>query len=356
MAYRHSVEKGNGFLKDMAYLQIIGIILVVVGHSFHDYPDGCGGKSLLIYGMMYSFRMPLFMFVSGFLMIYTTLQRGNPPSWRKFTLGKVKRLMVPFVVLSLVTFVPRSLLSFYADDPVELSLSSLADSLLYQDSLVIPYFWFLQSSFTLLVGLYLVFILFGSDGKNDKVLYVSLILFFLVLGVLGPGLSGLFSLDNTVKFGLYFVIGASYCRFRKYVDSIIPWTRLCFLLGSMLVWALLYFLLDDTLLMPLCSLSGIIMCVSLSKVMVSRGIRFLDHLVGANYIIFLLSWYFNVLTQQILHGFVELPWFVYTAMSLVSGIYVPWLFYRFMRTHPDNCITNLSKLLLGQSFKVHSHN
>lgn len=69
------------FLKFIAYLQVIGIILVVLGHSFHEYPDGNMGRSLLMYRMMYSFRMPLFMFVSGFLMVYTTKLRtpiNNP--------------------------------------------------------------------------------------------------------------------------------------------------------------------------------------------------------------------------------------------------------------------------------------
>ena len=60
------------YLKFIAYLQIIGIFLVVVGHSFHEYPDGDYGRSMLLYRMMHSFRMPLFMFVSGFLMVYTT--------------------------------------------------------------------------------------------------------------------------------------------------------------------------------------------------------------------------------------------------------------------------------------------
>lgn len=60
------------FLKFIAYLQVLGIILVVLGHSFHEYPDGAGGKTLLLYRMLHSFRMPLFMFVSGFLMVYTT--------------------------------------------------------------------------------------------------------------------------------------------------------------------------------------------------------------------------------------------------------------------------------------------
>ena len=86
------------YLKFIAYLQIIGIFLVVVGHSFHEYPDGDYGRSMLLYRMMHSFRMPLFMFVSGFLMVYTT--RSAVAGQRRGYTGtfvslKLRRLLLP---------------------------------------------------------------------------------------------------------------------------------------------------------------------------------------------------------------------------------------------------------------------
>lgn len=344
----------EGFLKYIAYLQIIGIVLVVLGHSFHEYPDGDEGRTMLLYRMLHSFRMPVFMFVSGFLMIYTTFDRDTRPSWKTFALGKVKRLMVPFVVLTLVTFVPRSMLSMYADDQIDLTVGALARSLLYRDSLVIPYFWFLHSSLTLLLGLYFLLVAAKRLKVPDVAVYVSLVVVFVALNVIPFGNLPFFSLGHTFRFGLYFVMGASYCRFRDSLDRYVPWTSLLFLFGASVLWAVLFFMCEGTDFMPLCSIVGIGMCVSLSKIMVDRGISLLDHLVGANYIIFLLSWYFNVFTQQILHKFVDFPWYVHTVMSLICGIYVPWLFYRYMCSHPDNIVTKASKVLLGQSFKARS--
>lgn len=345
-------EKGEGgFLKYIAYLQVIGIVLVVLGHSFHEYPDGNGGMSSLLYRILHSFRMPVFMFVSGFLMVYTTFNRTETPSWRVFAIGKVKRLMVPFVVLSIVTFVPRSALSLYADEPMPMTINSLIESLLFRDSLVIPYFWFLQSSFTLLLGSYFILYYFGKNGKYDNFLYASLILVFFVFSIVKPQTSGIFSLGHTLRYGLYFVLGACYCKYGRKIDSYIPWNDYCFFSGVVTVWVMLFYLLEETPFMPICSIFGIAMCVSLSKILVHKNVTFLDHLIGANYIIFLLSWYFNVLCQQVLHRFIEMPWPVYTMMSLMSGIYVPWLFYRYMRNHPDSYVTKLSKLLLGQSYK-----
>ena len=114
----------NKYLDFIAYLQIMGIILVVFGHSLHEYP-GKNYGDLIIYKALYSFRMPLFLFVSGFLMVYTTkvcnLPRVHPG---RFIMAKVKRLLLPMVVLTAITFVPRSLMSFAADDSIPLNLHS----------------------------------------------------------------------------------------------------------------------------------------------------------------------------------------------------------------------------------------
>ncbi|MDE6027944.1 MAG: hypothetical protein K2G23_07730 [Muribaculaceae bacterium] len=93
------------------------------------------------------------------------------------------------------------------------------------------------------------------------------------------------------------------------------------------------------------------MMISLAKILEARHITFLDHLKGANYIIFLLSWYFNVAAQQVLHHYTDLPWWVYSLLSLTFGIYVPWLFYKWMCFHPDNRFSRAMALLLGQSIK-----
>ena len=62
-------------IKFIAYLQVIGIILVVFGHSLHESPTPY--TELLVYEMLYSFHMPLFIFVSGFLMYMTSFACGR---------------------------------------------------------------------------------------------------------------------------------------------------------------------------------------------------------------------------------------------------------------------------------------
>ena len=49
----------------VSFLQAFGIILVVIGHSYYGNTEG-----LWTYAWIYSFHMPLFMFISGYLLQY----------------------------------------------------------------------------------------------------------------------------------------------------------------------------------------------------------------------------------------------------------------------------------------------
>lgn len=341
----------KSFIKYVAYLQIIGIVLVVFGHSFHEYPNGKHGFDLLIYRMMLSFRMPLFMFVSGLLMMYTTILRDSRPSWSKFAKGKFKRLMIPFIVLTLVTFIPRTMMSGFADDDISLSFNSLLRAIFNYDDLIIPFFWFLQSSFTLLLVVYLILTIANKLKIKDYQIFIVLILIFGSLYIFSEYAPTYFSLYKTCEMGIFFILGTVYCRWSKSIDKFIPWESPIFFVVSAMIWACFFFLFEHTKLMFFCSVAGIAMCISFAKILVKKGWKLLDHLVGANYIIFLLSWYFNIAAQQVLHHLVELPWWVYTVLSLVAGIYVPWLFYRYLLRHPDSRWATFSRLFLGQNIK-----
>lgn len=305
------------------------------------------GHTTLLYRMMYSFRMPLFMFISGFLMIYTTfLRHESPPSPRRFIRSKIERLLIPYLVLTLITFVPRALMSSMADDTIELSPNSLLIGTIYGDQLVIPFFWFIQASFLLLTFSYVIFYYGNKLRLPSSLIYGSLIVLTII--ILNLRLTSLFSINQVARLGLYFILGACYCRWNRSIDNVIHWTRWREATIFTISWVVLFFATQGSRWTPLCSIAGIAMCISITKLMEHYDIRALDHLIGANYIIFLLSWYFNVLTQQVLAHYVEFPWWIHTVLSLVSGIYIPWLALRYLQSHPSSRWIRVIAWLLGQ--------
>ena len=347
-------QQNRPFIRYIAYLQIIGIIFVVLGHSFHEYPDGQMGTSTLLYRMMYNFRMPLFMFVSGFLMVFTSFMSTGrkTPGIGRFVLGKILRLGIPFLTLSLVTFIPRSALSGLADDNVSLDFVSLWHGLVFTDNLIVPLFWFLQASFILLVFTFTYLTLSGRSRIPDWLTYTLLIILFLILPEIELSRPDFFSIGQAFRLGIYFALGAAYARFGKRIDNMINWHSPATMLGFALLWAILFFVSESyPFTYRIASLAGIAACISLAHWLDHRRIGILDHLTGANYIIFLLSWYLNVAAQQVLRHFVELPWICYTLLSITAGIYVPWAFYVWMRRHPDSRFVRGCAFFLGQNLR-----
>lgn len=91
----------------------IAIVLVVIGHYIPDnYPHWYGEMREIIYG----FHMPLFMFASGFIYIATVKEQ----SYHSFIWRKVKRLLVPYLVVSVLVISIKLLTQgfLYVENPV----------------------------------------------------------------------------------------------------------------------------------------------------------------------------------------------------------------------------------------------
>ena len=337
-------------------MQIIGIILVVLGHSLHEYPDGQFGSTTLLYRLCYSFHMPLFLFVGGFLMVYTTEVLGRRPSASTFIVSKIRRLLLPMIVLTVITFVPRHGMSFAADNELMLNAHDFAMAFLDKQYMPIPFFWFIQVSFILLIVCFLLLWVFRKMHLPS--LAGILIIFGLLTyyGISSQPHTSIFSITDLKRIGLFFALGGVYALIFEKVDKYVPWTNLWFLILITAAWVVSYFHFEEFPEVHLCTLFGIMMTISVAKIIEKNGWRFLDHLKGANFMIFLLSWYCNVLFQQVLAYFVVLPWWVYTVLSLVAGIYVPWLGYKYLEKHQESRWVRVTSWLLGQSFRPADRN
>jgi fucose 4-O-acetylase-like acetyltransferase len=320
----------------------------------HQYNDN-HGTDLLIYQMMYSFRMPLFLFVSGFLVIYTTVKLDKYPTFGKFVLKKFKRLLIPLFFLMSLVFIPRALMSGIADDIVDNSWSAYFTMFLHTKLFVIPYYWFLYTSFTLLAITYASVQICRRFKIYLPIALMILIISFIVLYFMQILWHDDFlSIGNTIERGAYFIAGAIYCYYYEIIENkfgqII--SSFYFFFVSVVCWTILFPIFEGTNLIMLCSFAGILMSISFAKLLVAKHITILDHLRGSSYIIFLLSWFFNVSTQQVLAHFTNFPWWIYSILSLTTGIYGPWLIYRLLKRYKTSRISQTISFLLGQNTSV----
>jgi fucose 4-O-acetylase-like acetyltransferase len=129
----------------ISFLQAFAIVLVVAGHL--------GDTESAVYGVInswiYAFHMPLFMFISGFLMKYTAADADIEP--RTFIGKKAVRLLAPYFVISTLVFPIKALLSRWAARPIEMSWADYFHQLIYPADNVVFYFWYLPTLFFIFV-------------------------------------------------------------------------------------------------------------------------------------------------------------------------------------------------------------
>ena len=323
--------------KYISYLKVIGIILVVFGHSFHEW-NGVFEDTVL-YRIFMVMRMPLFTFTSGYTLAYCFMSRPTHRSYREFVINKAWRLLLPFFALNAVTFFPRVMLSDIADDSIELTLSSFINCFLYYRSAPVLFTWFLQMSFICMLITYPIML--ATKQLHKRILWLSVLLTASIFTYSSGCLNEIiiFSISQVGTLLVFFALGAICGTFYKDFISKIPWTHPAILIGCIIGWMGCFFLNEthpDTILYLFSSIFGIMMTISIALMLEKHKITILDHLSGSTYMIFLLSWYVNVASQQVLHHFLPMPWWVHTTLSWVGGIYVPVLVHRFLNHHKEH--------------------
>ncbi len=333
----HSQEDGKNMRNPyISFLQAFGIVLVVVGHAFPS-----DGHELLLYRWIYSFHMPLWVFLSGYLLRYTAPEAAREEACPlagiplgPFVAKKARRLLIPYLLLSTLVFVPKALLSRWAVKPVELSWSAYIEMLLVPSKNVIVYYWFLPTLFILLTGTVLFAkslarMPFAASGRVPLGVWVVVALVFSVFNPVG-GVAWL-NLSGVAKFGFFFVLGIFYCSRQTQIDRALildhPWTVPGW--GATSVAGILtgYASLD-----PLCerlaAVCGILFALALGKAYLRSGRRLLAALDGSTYAIFLFSWFPQSALRVVLYDYGGVTPWIGVPLSTAAGIALPWLLRR----------------------------
>lgn len=186
-------------MKQRAYeidvLKGVGILLVILGHCIPDFPVDLRSDPLSggLERFIYAFHMPLFFFCSGFVLGFA------PPSqsFSIFLRNRFLRLMLPWVVFSLLSLGLRTLFSSFTRSTSNF-YEDLVNVFLYG-----KYFWFVYV-------LFFVMILMGLLKKSK----VELIL-LVILGVyLYSQNIAIFRLNQIGYFTLYTVVGFFISQYR----------------------------------------------------------------------------------------------------------------------------------------------
>lgn len=314
----------------ISFLQTIGIVLVVVGHAFF------GSGETFLCRWIYTFHMPLFFFISGYLLEYTTRRKGTHIanlSFADFVRNKSRRLLVPYLVWSTLVFLPKSVLAKYSVRPIDATFGGYIDMMVHPYKNVIGSFWFLPTLF--LVFLAVVVMFKAADRwlcKYYGKLNVALIVSFVVSVFTFYDFEQFLNIEGVVYYIFYFLLGIWCCRNKPLGTMSKPMP--VFLLSLAFSFVVVYYI-------PLCNIhiigavNGIVMCSAASCVYVNAKARFLNHLYGATFTIYIYHWFVQVVCFQFMLNLLHIPMWVASTIAVVGGIYFPLFIYRFLKTRKN---------------------
>jgi len=299
-------------------LQSLAIFLVVLGHS---YPfEMIGDNPLpvsLLHQFIYSFHMPLFMVISGFLFVFTDIERKTP--YVKFVLKKAKRLLLPYLVLGTIAFVIKGIFS-----TVTFDFTSYAKGMINPLESPISQFWFLPTLFLI----FLVAPLMKTMLKrNNHLASIGILLLFSIINILNPLEP---ATKNVLSYLVFFYLGCltSY-YFREKITGLGSYPVLMGLFLVLVLCNMFSMEISQKSFDLLVAIVGIVFSVSLAGLISIKNMKMFSSIDGYYYQIFLLSWFpqifFRILYQMNLIGY-------YTTIfaMLVGGLFLPVIFSKFV--------------------------
>lgn len=334
-------------------MQTVGVILVLSLHLPSLNVEGMRPEKFDYIVHMFSFSMPLWMFISGYLMRYTggfIIGGGNRlviSDLRAYAGKKASRLLLPYFVTGSVVYLIFALLSHFGVAGAERSIGDYFWTMLHpRESLIYPY-WFLPTLFFIMVIVRAALNIVRRDWVLVVLMAVSFPIYIIYLQDKSQhdDLYGQVNWLDWIGILGYFVwwgAGYFFCKYHALMQRSLRldsgWTCL----------ALLAAVVGTHMALPdaswLKAVLGILLTISAGMNYVKHGLRFMNHLNGWSFTIYLLHWFVYVPMLSI-HGATQQQWWILLPLTMGFGIYIPILIGKFVQRFLPRA--RLLKLLVG---------
>ena len=185
----------------------ICIILVVVGHYI---PANAPGWYVALHDIIYTFHMPLFMFASGYVYIATK----KDVAYGSFLLRKFRRLMVPYLVTSVIVITIKLLTQ------VVMSVDNPVGIMSYLRMFYLPeagyFLWFIWA----LWWMFVIVPLLKTKASRLVFFLICLVLHYIPLPL--PELFCIAQCKNMLVFFMLGVVVYEHANLREFVNDFKP--------------------------------------------------------------------------------------------------------------------------------------
>lgn len=312
-------------MKELRYItlaQIIGCFLVIWGHSYPfvtPIPETISNSR----GFIYLFHMPLFVFCSGFLFAYT--RQTERKSLRLYVTQRVKKLLLPYLVFSLIGLFPKYFTQSVLNDTLTLDFVSLVRVFLVPRENIWGHFWFLPMIYILGVLSFIFDKFFFSDADKKWKWTIICICLIIIKLIYNPIASMQWlGINDVIQFAYCYALGVDVFYMLGDLKDRIHLKRpalltICIMGGGISLITRFFYPNNSiaNLTVALLMIATILLlCLDLEKyTKVNKR-----SLVAQTYQIFILSWPCQLLMEILLERVLHTPWWIIMPVVFVSGV------------------------------------
>jgi fucose 4-O-acetylase-like acetyltransferase len=333
----------------MPLMSIVGILLVVLGHSGYagtnigeDCPNLCK--------WIYNFHMPLFFFISGFLFSLTNTSFLEMD--KKRLIGKkVYRLLVPYIVIGVLLFAVKFVFSSFASVERSFSLGAFLKMFVAPsaEGSTMGYLWYLITLFMIFFVMALL-ALARIDLKKPLWCLGTIVASWALLQLVGR--IEWLNFGQVLWYMPFFLLGIVYKRYDTAVHRTLIGGGILNVLCSVALSVGLVYAPVDSLSFAYrvaAALVGIWMTLSLCSVL-GRNSFVKDRILPFSrytYSIYLLSWFGQYATKIVVVNILHLNAFVCIPLLFVMGVAVPLVIDKAVDKIDSNRKCRWMRLVIG---------
>ena len=295
----------------------ITIILVVIGHYM---PDNSPNWYAVLHRFIYSFHMPLFLFISGFIYMQTLKKE----SYLTFVTRKVKRLMIPYFTTSFLVITIKLLSSSNA------SLENPVTPFSYIEMFYSPaagfFLWFIWVLFII----FLIIPFFRTFKAICILSLISIVLYFLPIN-----LPQYFCLAEFKSYFLYFMFGVLFFHLPKakqICKNVSLYIYFALLLGLFILMELSSYFNITVILTALVGTAAVCKLSIIITKHANKSKALFINISAASYIIYLLHTTFEgfgkaIVPKVIAFSNFNISFIICAVLIVMIGIIGPYLAY-----------------------------
>ena len=320
-------------LLEMVFLQTIGPLLVVIGHTMNGLPNNEIFQALKKF--IYVFHMPLFFFMAGYLFIYAN--ENTSIKYKEFIKKKFYRLLIPYFVWNIIFIIPKFLFQSYLSDEVVLSFKDIVLLFFTPRLNIWGHLWFLVAIFIV----YCIAPIFKKCIVQYKKIYVIMFILFFIFSLF-PINTDLFTLADLSKNIIFFLLGMSAF---KHIDLVKKPYSIMILAILFAISFILWMNFDNRI-------TTILLCCNILLILLSIGFL-LRNKIDSNIIsnnsmtFYLFHWPIMIVTRIIFYQLMHINYLMSAVIMSLAGIIGPIIIIKIIEKLKLKEKSNIIRNIIG---------